>query len=360
MRQPVPGIIVHVGRVERGAPQVGDQAVAVVDRQRRMDIARNHTATHLLQRALRHVLGDHVQQAGSLVAPDRLRFDFTHPAMLTPQELEAVTREVNEAILSNYPVASTEQAYRQAIEEGVIALFGEKYGDTVRVLRVGQPDSPFSRELCGGTHVHETGEIGAFHIVSQESVGAGVRRVEAVTGRGAVHFVERRLSLLDRMAEGLGVPTSELERRVASLQDELHDVRKEVQRLEHRLARQAFESLLDNVQQVDGVALLAARVEAPTMDALREMTDWFRDRLGSGVFVLGTVLDGRPAFVASITPDVVERGADAVAIVRGLGRVVGGGGGGRSTMAQAGGSDPSKLDEALAQAAGILKEQLEG
>ncbi|MGD9029963.1 MAG: alanine--tRNA ligase [Anaerolineae bacterium] len=360
MRQPVPGMIVHVGRVERGAPQVGDQAVAVVDRQRRMDIARNHTATHLLQRALRHVLGDHVQQAGSLVAPDRLRFDFTHPAMLTPQELEAVTREVNEAILSNYPVASTEQAYRQAIEEGVIALFGEKYGDTVRVLRVGQPDSPFSRELCGGTHVHETGEIGAFHIVSQESVGAGVRRVEAVTGRGAVHFVERRLSLLDRMAEGLGVPTSELERRVASLQDELHDVRKEVQRLEHRLARQAFESLLDNVQQVDGVALLAARVEAPTMDALREMTDWFRDRLGSGVFVLGTVLDGRPAFVASITPDVVERGADAVAIVRGLGRVVGGGGGGRSTMAQAGGSDPSKLDEALAQAAGILKEQLEG
>jgi alanyl-tRNA synthetase len=325
-----------------------------------MDIARNHTATHLLQRALRHTLGDHVQQAGSLVAPDRLRFDFTHPAMLTPEELERITQEVNEAILANYPVDSSQRLYREALEEGVIALFGEKYGDVVRVLRVGDPDQPFSRELCGGTHVDETGEIGMFHIVSQESIGAGVRRIEAVTGRGAVDLVERQLNLLDRTAAHLGVPSQELERRARELQEELTQAQKEIQRLQQQLAHRTFESLLDQIQTVSGVPLVAARVEAPSIDVLREMTDWFRDRLGSGVFVLGMVLDGRPALVASITPDVVGQGADAVGIVRGLGRVVGGGGGGRPTMAQAGGSDPSRLDEALARAAGILKTQLEG
>jgi alanyl-tRNA synthetase len=360
MRQPVPGLIVHVGEVERGTPRVGDDVHAAVDRQRRMDIARNHTATHLLQRALRHVLGDHVQQAGSLVAPDRLRFDFTHPQMLSPEEIQAVTQEVNEAILHNYPVDSTEKSYRQAIEDGVIALFGEKYGDVVRVLRVGQPDHPFSRELCGGTHVSRTGVIGSLHIVSQESVGAGVRRVEAVTGRGAVEFVESQLDLLQRVAGRLGVPPQDLEGRVDKLQQELDAAHKEIQRLEQQLARRSFESLLDDVETVDGVSLVAARVDAPTMDALREMTDWFRDRLASGVFVLGAVMDGRPALVASITPDVVEQGADAVGIVRQLGRVVGGGGGGRPTMAQAGGSDPGKLDQALAQAPRILREQLEG
>jgi alanyl-tRNA synthetase len=294
-----------------------------------------------------------------LVAPDRLRFDFTHPTALTPHELEAITREVNEAILNDYTVDSSKTPYRQAIEEGVIALFGEKYGETVRVLRVGQSDDPFSRELCGGTHVGETGEIGAFFIVSQESVGAGVRRVEAVTGHGAVAFVQRRLDLLDRVAARLGVPPDDLEGRVDRLEEELREAKKDVERLEQRLAWHAFESLLDDVQQVNGVSVVAARVEAPTMEALREMTDWFRDRLDSGVFVLGAAVDGRPALVASVTPDVVEQGADAVGIVRRLGRVVGGGGGGRPTMAQAGGSDPAKLDEALAQTPAILKEQLE-
>jgi alanyl-tRNA synthetase len=289
-----------------------------------------------------------------------LRFDFTHPAMLTPEELETITQEVNEAILADYPVDSRQRPYREALNEGVIALFGEKYGDVVRVLRVGDPDEPFSRELCGGTHVSETGEIGMFHVVSQESIGAGVRRLEAVTGRGAVDYVERQLDLLDHVAAHLGVPRHDLDRRARELQEELLQAQKEIQRLQQRLAHRAFESLLDQVQTVSGVPMIAARVEAPSLDVLREMTDWFRDRLGSGVFVLGTVVDGRPAFVASVTPDVVEQGGDAVGIVRGLGRVVGGGGGGRPTMAQAGGSDASMLDEALAQGAGILKKQLEG
>ncbi len=358
VEEPVPGLIIHVGTVEQGRPQIGDTARAVVDEERRMDIARNHTATHLLQQALRRTLGEHVQQAGSLVAPDRLRFDFTYPELLTQEQLDQVTRLVNEAILANYRVESTEMAYHQALDEGVIALFGEKYGDVVRVLRVGEDDRPFSRELCGGTHVSRTGAIGFFHITSQESVGAGVRRLEAVTGHGAVDVVGERMALLDRVADRLDVPLGEVERKIESLFEDLHEVQKEVERLQQRLAREEFESLLDHVESLDGVSVLSAQVEAPTMDVMREMTDWLRDRVGSGVFVLGSVIGGRPALIASVTPDVVERGADAGAIVRDLGRIVGGGGGGRPTMAQAGGSDPRKLSQALDQVLGLLKEQL--
>jgi len=360
VREPVAGLIVHIGEVSSGQPRVGDAAVAAVNRQRRKDIARNHTATHLVQNALRRTLGEHVQQAGSLVAPDRLRFDFTHPSLLTREELQAVTQQVNEAILANYPVDSSEMAYRQALEEGVIALFGEKYGETVRTLRVGDPEEPFSRELCGGTHVNETGEIGSFHIVSQESVGAGVRRLEAVTGRGAIDFVERRLGLLEGTAACLGVPPDDVRERVEALQDDLEAAQSQIDRLRQRLAHQAFEGLLGQVETVAGTSLIAAQVDVPAVERLREMTDWFRDRLGSGVFILGAAVDGRPVLIASVTPDVVERGGDAVEIVRRMGRLMGGGGGGRPAMAQAGGSDPGKLDEALKLASTILEEQLEG
>nr|HID12728.1 hypothetical protein [Anaerolineae bacterium] len=315
-------------------------------------------ATHLLHSELRYILGEHVQQAGSLVAPDRLRFDFTHPAMLTEKELNALTRSVNDAILANYPVMVVEERYRQAVNEGVIALFGEKYGDIVRVVRIGWPGEPFSQELCGGTHVNETGEIGLFHIISEEGVGAGVRRIEAVTGRGAVELVEHQLGTLQRAAAYLGVSPEEVDRRALGLLDELQAARKEIARLQQQLARREFEALLEQIQSVAGVSLLSARVTAPSMEVLREMTDWFRDRLGSGVVVLGTVLGERPAFVAAVTPDLVKRGVDAARLVRGLARIVGGGGGGRPTLAQAGGRDPSRLDEALRQAPRILEEQL--
>ncbi len=358
MRQPIPGLIVHVGVVKQGRPRVGDTAWAVVDYERRMDIARNHTATHLLHSELRYILGEHVQQAGSLVAPDRLRFDFTHPAMLTQDELDAVARSVNDAILVNYPVEVVEKPYHQAVREGAIALFGEKYGDVVRVVCIGWPGEPFSQELCGGTHVNETGEIGLFHIVSEEGVGAGVRRIEAVTGRGAVDLVERQLGVLQRTAAYMGVSPDEVDRKVLSLLDELQGARKEITRLQEQLARREFEALLEQIQSVAGVSLLSARVTAPSMEVLREMTDWFRDRLGSGVVVLGTVLGERPALVAAVTPDLVKRGVNAARLVRGLARIVGGGGGGRPTLAQAGGRDPSRLDEALRQAPHMLEEQL--
>ena len=358
MTQPIPGLIAHVGVVRQGRPQVGDEAWAIVDPGRRMDIARNHTATHLLHSELRYVLGEHVQQAGSLVTPARLRFDFTHPAMLTEDELDLVARSVNDAILVNYPVEATEEKYRQAVKKGVIALFGEKYGDVVRVLRIGWPDGPFSQELCGGTHVSDTGQIGVFHIVSEEGIGAGVRRIEAVTGRGATELIEHQLGVLRRTAAYLGVPSDEVDRKALRLLDELQSAHREIGRLHEQLARREFETLLTQVQSVAGVSLLSARVTAPSAEVLREMTDWFRDRLGSGVVVLGTVLGERPAFVAAVTSDLVDRGVDAARLVREVARVVGGGGGGRPTLAQAGGHDISKLDEALQQAPTMLKTML--
>ncbi len=356
--QPVAGLFVHTGVVKQGRPKVGDGVWAVVDYGRRMDTARNHTATHLLHSELRYVLGEHVQQAGSLVAPERMRFDFTHPAMLTEDELEMVTRSVNDAILVNYPVDVVEENYRQAIREGVIALFGEKYGDVVRVLRIGWQGDPFSQELCGGTHVDETGEIGLFHIVSEEGVGAGVRRIEAVTGRVAVDLVESQLGVLRRTAAYLAATSEEVDRKVLGLLDELQSARKEITRLQGQLSRHEFEAMLDRVQAVDDVSLLSAQVTAPSMEILREMTDWFRDRLGSGVVVLGTVLGGRPALVAAVTPDLVERGVDAGKLVREMARIVGGGGGGKPTLAQAGGRDPSRLEEALSQAPRMLEEMI--
>lgn len=358
MRQPIPGLVVHVGAVRMGEPRVGDSVWALVDYERRMDIARNHTATHLLHAELRYVLGEHVQQAGSLVTPERLRFDFTHPTVLTQDELEQVVRLANEAILINYPVLWEYRPYREALNEGVIALFGEKYGEVVRVLRVGWPDEPFSQELCGGTHVNETGEIGCFYIVSEQGIGAGVRRIEAVTGRGAVEWVLRHTRVLGAAAAHLLCPPGEVERKVLETLGELQAARKEIAQLRRQLARSRFEQLLDQVQQVGGVPLLAARVEAPDMETLREITDWYRERVGSGVAVLGALVGDRPAFVAAVTPDLVERGMDAVELVQGVARVVGGGGGGRPTLAQAGGREAHRLDEAIRKAPDLLREML--
>jgi alanyl-tRNA synthetase len=358
-RRPLPGLITHAGVVMQGRARVGDTVWVVVNYEQRMDVARNHTATHLLHGELRYVLGEHVQQAGSLVTPERLRFDFTHPTMLTEDELDLVTRSVNDAILVNYPVEVVEEKYRQAVSGGAIALFGEKYGDVVRVVRVGWPGEPFSQELCGGTHVNETGEIGLFHIVSEEGVGAGVRRIEAVTGRVAVDLVERQLGALRRTAAYLGVSPDEVERKVLGQMDELQSAGKEIAGLQERLARREFEAMLDQVQSVAGVSLLSARVSAPSIEVLREMTDWFRDRLGSGVVVLGMVSGGRPALVAAVTPDLVDRGVDAARLVRGMARIMGGGGGGKPTMAQAGGHDSSRLDDALRLAPRMLEEMIE-
>jgi alanyl-tRNA synthetase len=347
VRQPLPGLIVHIGEVVSGRPRVGDSAQAVVDAERRMDIARNHTATHLLHNALRHTLGEHVQQAGSLVAPDRLRFDFTHSAMLTQDELSEVERLVNEAILANYSVEGIHSGYKEAIAEGAIALFGEKYGERVRVLKIGDLSEPFSQELCGGTHVKRTSEIGALHIISESSIGAGLRRIEAVTGRAAQKLVQERMRVLESSAAFLGCSPDEVDRKLLALLDELRERTKEVAGLRREIAQRDFEELLSQVQDVNGVKVLAAQVEAADMDTLREMSDWFRNRMGSGVIVLGAVMDSKPGFVAAITLDLVERGLHAGQLVKRVAQVVGGGGGGKPALAQAGGRDTGRINEAL-------------
>jgi len=351
VRRPVPGLIVHVGEVAGGEFKVGQVVHLEVDRERRADIRRNHTATHLLHRELRAHLGNHVVQAGSLVAPDRLRFDFTHDSAIDRETLGRIERAVNEAVLANQPVNVAYMGQKEAIAAGAMALFGEKYGDIVRTITVGgngdgDASSPYSFELCGGLHVSETGEIGLFRFVSESAVGANTRRVEAVTGRGAYDFVSRRLALLDKLAGRLNAPVSEIEARLEALLEHDRAQERQLEQASRRLARADFEMLLGGVMEVKGARVLAAQVEVADPDRLREMADWFRDRVKSGVAVLGTVKDGKPLIVAAVTEDLIGRGLKAGDIVREVAKVVGGGGGGRADMAQAGGRNPEKLAEA--------------
>ncbi|MBC7222708.1 MAG: alanine--tRNA ligase [Anaerolineae bacterium] len=356
--RPVLGLIVHRGRMAEGHARVGDPARALVDRERRMDIARNHTATHLLHKALRETLGEHVQQAGSLVAPDRLRFDFSHTSMLTREELAEVERKVNEAILADYPVQALVMGYREAVAAGAIALFDEKYGDRVRVIRVGPEGQPFSQELCGGTHVQRTGHLGFFHIVSEASIGAGLRRIEAVTGHAALRLLMARLAILDDLAALLKAPPEEVGEKVRALLEENEALHKEVAAARKALALRDLEACLAQVQQVQAVNVVAQEVQAQDRESLREMTDWFRQRLGSAAVVLGAVIDGRPALVAAVTPDLVEKGLHAGNLVKEVAKVVGGGGGGRPTLAEAGGRDPERLAEALSRVPQLVEEAL--
>jgi len=340
-----PDIIVHQGQVSDGSLAVGDEVEAEVDEARRLDIARNHTATHLLQHALRSVLGEHVQQRGSLVTPDQFRFDFSHLNAMLREEIESVQRLVNEKIRQNLPVYDEELPYKQAISEGVIALFDEKYGDAVRVLRIGQP--PISSELCGGTHVSSTGNIGFFQIVAESSIGAGLRRIEAVTGRGAEEFVQKHFANLDNIAHYLHIIPSEVVSKVIEVATDSDTERRNREALEKELARMRVESLLGQVEEIKGVKVLVARVPSSRVEILREMADFIRDKLKSVILVLGTISEGRPVFLAAVTPDLVSRGYDAGKIVREVAKVAGGGGGGKPNLAQAGGKHKEKLDEAL-------------
>jgi len=356
-RRPIAGLIVHTGVVKSGRPRVGEQIWALVDYERRWDIMRNHTATHLLHSELRYVLGAHVHQAGSLVAPDRLRFDFTHGAMPTQDELDAIVENVNSAVLANYPVTPSYRPYKDAVADGAMALFGEKYGEVVRVVRTGWPEeAPISVELCGGTHVNQTAEIGPFILLSESSVGAGVRRIEALTGRGAQKYVHDRLNQLTTTAAYLNASPDQLDRKVLALLEDNQKLSKQLEKMQRESARRDVDALLSQVEQVNDVAVLSLQVSADSPDMLREMSDWFRDRLKSGVVVLGAVINGRPSLIAAVTPDMVSRGLDAGKIVRRAAQVVGGSGGGKPTLAEAGGKDAAKLPDALATIKEIVAE----
>ena len=358
MRKPAAGVIIHLGEVSRGHPKVGDVAEAQVDQERRHSIMRNHTATHLLHAELRAVLGEHARQAGSLVAPDRLRFDFTHPQALTAEQLEQIEAGVNRSILGGYPLKIVLKPLQQAMAEGAMALFGEKYGETVRTITIGGAD-PFSYELCGGTHVDETGDIGIFLITSEGSAAAGIRRIEAVTGLGAYELVQQRFRTLKQSASLLAAAPDELTVKAQGLLDELDQSRKQIAALRRDLAANEFVRNLQDVPTVKGTPVLTTILSGADADTLRLMADRFRQLYPSGVVVLGAVgEDERPLVVAAVSEDLVKRGLHAGELVKFVAGPLGGGGGGRPTLAQAGGKDAGKLAAALASVPGWVEEKL--
>lgn len=361
VRRPVAGIVVHVGEVVEGAIKIGDAGVAAVDAPRRESIMRNHTATHLLHAQLRAVLGGHVQQKGSLVAPDRLRFDFSHDSAVTPDQLGQISAAINAAILANYPVKTVEKSLEEARKEGAMALFGEKYGERVRTVTVEGPgiqNGKYSYELCGGTHTPATAVIGSFVFTSEGSVSQGIRRVEALTGEAAQAYVGRQLDLLRSVAGQLATTPDQIGVRIDALQGELSAARAEIVKLRRAAAKAEFDGLLAQAAPVNGVSVLVAQVGSTTPDILREMTDWFRDKAKSGVVVLGMVsADDKPQLIAAVTDDLTKR-VHAGNLIKTVAPIVGGGGGGRPNMAQAGGKDSAKLADALEKAWGLIADGL--
>jgi alanyl-tRNA synthetase len=354
-QKPIGGVHVHYALVTDGTLRTGARVTATVAEGARWDTMRNHTATHLLHKALRDVLGTHVQQAGSLVEPERLRFDFSQNAPVSREDLARIEQIVNEQIRQDYPVQPRIMAYQTALAAGAMALFGEKYGHEVRMVHIPGYES---KELCGGTHVERTGQIGACYITSEGSIGSGVRRIEAVTGRGAVEWVEGRTALLAQAAAAAGAPPDRLVTQIGALQEQLRAAQKRIQQLERQIATGAVGGGSQQRAEVAGVALVTGRTEASSADALRQAADHLRNTLGSGIVVLGSLIDGKPNLIAMATPDVVGRGFHAGKLLKTLAPLMGGGGGGRPDMAQAGGRDPDKLDAALAAAPQAVEEAL--
>jgi alanyl-tRNA synthetase len=338
-------IILHRGKVMKGNLSIDDKVRAEVNAGRRMDIARNHTATHLLQYALRRVLGEQVQQRGSLVTPERFRFDFSQLVALSPEQLQQVQRIVNDLIREDLPVYAEELPYQKAVAEGAIALFDEKYGDTVRALKVGKP--PVSVELCGGTHIDATGQIGFFQILTESSIGSGLRRIEAVTGRGAEEFIAKLSAERREIAKAIESSGDDVLEKLNGILAESERNRKRVQEIEREYAQLIAEQLSTEVEQVKNINLIAARVKPLHSETLLLITDYLREKLKSIIIVLGTVYEDRPLFMAVVTQDLVSKGYNASNIIKQVAKVVGGGGGGKPTMAQAGGKDKTKIDEAL-------------
>ena len=346
----------HVSEVKSGSVSVGDRVHAKVDGGRRLAIARNHTATHLLHAALHRILGEHALQKGSVVDPDRLRFDFSHFQAVTPDELRAIENEVNSMILADLGASTVETSVDEARKMGAMALFGEKYGDVVRVVKMGEE----SVELCGGTHLEHTSQVGLFKLVSESSIGAGLRRVEAVTGEAAVRYVHDLEDQLRRTADALGSSTAEVVTAAEKAAQTAREAQKEIDRLKSKSAAEAGGDLADSAQEANGVRFVTASVATVDVPTLQKLADTIADKLRSGVVVLAGAADGRVLFVSKVTSDLVPRGFHAGDMLREVAKVAGGGGGGKPEFAQAGGKDPSKVDEALAKARELISAQAGG
>ena len=348
------GKIGHVGVVIKGMIKTGDQAELCVDAEKRALSARNHSATHLLQKALRTVLGTHVEQAGSSVNEDRLRFDFSHFSAMTAEELQKVEEIVNEQIVAGLPVKVENMPIEEARKTGAQALFGEKYGDVVRVVNMGD----YSIEFCGGTHVKNTNEIMAFKILSESGVAAGVRRIEALTSKGLIRYYENLEKKLNEAAKVLKATPDNLAEKIAHLTAENKALHSEVESLKSKLAQDAMGDVMDQVQEIKGVKLLAAEVDGVDMNGLRDLGDQLKEKLGEGVVVLASGNDGKVSLMVTATDAAMKQGAHAGNLVKAIAGLVGGGGGGRPNMAQAGGKNPAGIQEALKKAAEALEGQL--
>ena len=344
----------HVGVMKSGMISNGEEVTLQVNEEARKNIEKNHSATHLLQKALKTVLGAHVEQKGSLVTPTRLRFDFAHFQAMTPEELEKVENLVNEKIQEQIPVVTDIMDTEEAKKSGAMALFGEKYGDKVRVVSMGD----FSKELCGGTHVKNTAEIGLFKLVSEAGVAAGVRRIEALTGPSVTAYYKAQEEKMQEAAALLKTTPADLLEKIAHLQAEAKALQAENESLKSKLAKEALGDVMDKVTEVKGVKLLAASVPDVDMNGLRDLGDQLKEKLGSGVVVLASAKDGKVSLLAMVTDDAMKKGAHAGKLIKEVAAVVGGGGGGRPNMAQAGGKNPEKIDEAVAKAAEVLEGQI--
>ena len=343
----------HKGKILEGKINIGDEVEAKVDSTLRKSTARNHSATHILHKALREVLGPHVSQAGSLVTPTRLRFDFSHFAPLANEEIDKVERIVNEKIMDSMPIKVTETSFEAAKELGALALFDDQYGDMVRVVMMGD----YSTELCGGTHMTNTGQIGLFKIVSETGVAAGIRRIEALTGEAALNWLKDLNSLVSGVSAVLKTDPIGLVNRAEGLIIQLKEYEKEIHSFKRQLSQGIIDKILSKKENLDGVSLVAAALKDQDMDGLREIADTVRDKLGSVVVVLASEKDGKVNLVAAATKDVVSRGVHAGNLIKEIAKITGGGGGGRPDMAQAGGKDPSKIKEALAKIKVLLDQQ---
>lgn len=350
VKKGVTGTIYHRVLVTQGVLNSGEAVEAIVDGNARQAIARHHSATHLLQAALRSVLGEHVQQAGSLVTPERLRFDFTHFSAMSIEELQKVEDRLNEAVLANMPVSVVEMSLETAKSSGATALFGEKYGDSVRVVSMGD----FSKELCGGTHIRATGDIGLVKILSEGGIGAGLRRIEAVAGTEALAYIRSLNDQLLDLAQLLKAQPADLSKRVQGMLTQVKDLERDVQQLSAKFAKSEVETLLQHVKEIEGVPVLAAQVHVQDMDSLRTMADLLKDKLKTGVLVLGATAEGKVNWVTVVAPTGLS-GLHAGQIIKEVAKITGGGGGGRPDMAQAGGKDPAKLGEALDRVPAIIK-----
>jgi alanyl-tRNA synthetase len=354
---PMTGKVALSGHVTEGSIKVGDIVDANVNEDRRMDIARNHTATHILQAMLRKVLGTHVAQRGSLVAPERLRFDFAQLHPIDKEQVKEIQAGVNEIIRRDLPVLTESCSYNQAVSEGAMAIFEEKYGDTVRVVKIGPPG--VSAELCGGTHVKSTGEIGYFLIVNETSIGTGLRRIEAVTGRGAEAYIDEKFGVLEQVASSLKTTPAEIPIKLENLINSMNSSNKLVASLQRELSSYEVDKLLStNLSEINKVNVVSAMVSSLSREALMEMGDILKTRLKSGAIVLATIYEDKPFFMATATADVVARGIHCGKLIKQVSGIAGGSGGGKPDMAQAGARDKEKINEALAAVPKFIEELL--